>query len=137
MAWTPLNRTSAWLFLQFRIFTAPFHHVGFADFWLADQLNSLVVVMLDFEYLICYYAFEVEWLGGDSEYSVCVCVVCVCMCVCVCVCVCVCMCVCMCACAFLHVCVYVCMYVCACVHACMCVCVCGCLCVCVCVCVDV
>ena len=44
--------------------------MGFADFWLADQLNSLVTVMLDFEYLICYYAFEVEWLGGDSEYSV-------------------------------------------------------------------
>ncbi|XP_031733055.1 xenotropic and polytropic retrovirus receptor 1 homolog isoform X3 [Anarhichas minor] len=31
-----------WLLkLLFRVVTAPFHHVGFADFWLADQLNSL------------------------------------------------------------------------------------------------
>ncbi|XP_041370667.1 xenotropic and polytropic retrovirus receptor 1-like isoform X2 [Gigantopelta aegis] len=55
-----------WLLkVLFRIFTAPFHHVGFADFWLADQLNSLVIVLLDFEYLICYYSFEVDWLGSD------------------------------------------------------------------------
>ena len=56
---------------QFRIFTAPFHHVGFADFWLADQLNSLAVVLLDFEYMICYYAMEVEWWGGDSKLISC------------------------------------------------------------------
>ena len=52
---------------QFRIFTAPFHHVGFADFWLADQLNSLTTALLDFEYLICYYSFEVDWIGLDSK----------------------------------------------------------------------
>ncbi|KAJ8299891.1 hypothetical protein KUTeg_021410 [Tegillarca granosa] len=51
----------------FRIFTAPFHHVGFADFWLADQLNSLVTVLLDFEYMVCFYAFEVDWLGNTGE----------------------------------------------------------------------
>nr|XP_054769588.1 xenotropic and polytropic retrovirus receptor 1 homolog [Lytechinus pictus] len=33
---------------------APFHAVGFADFWLADQLNSLTCVLLDMEFLICY-----------------------------------------------------------------------------------
>ena len=55
------------ILFQFRIVTAPFHHVGFADFWLADQLNSLSTVLLDFEYLICFYAMEVEWLGPDSE----------------------------------------------------------------------
>ncbi|KAK7094735.1 solute carrier family 53 member 1-like [Littorina saxatilis] len=61
-------RARMWLLrILFRIFTAPFHHVGFADFWLADQLNSLVTVMLDFQYLICYYAFEVEWLGTERE----------------------------------------------------------------------
>lgn len=54
---------------QYRIFTAPFHHVGFADFWLADQLNSLVTVLLDFEYLVCYYAFEVGWHGGERMYQ--------------------------------------------------------------------
>ena len=56
------------IYFQFRILTAPFHHVGFADFWLADQLNSLAVVLLDFEYMVCFYAFEVEWLGDDSKY---------------------------------------------------------------------
>lgn len=56
-----------YIFLQFRIFTAPFHYVGFADFWLADQLNSLSTVLLDFEYLVCFYAMEVEWLGENSE----------------------------------------------------------------------
>ncbi|KAK7448389.1 hypothetical protein BaRGS_00040117, partial [Batillaria attramentaria] len=60
-------RARMWLLrILFRIFTAPFHHVGFADFWLADQLNSLVSVMLDFEYLVCYYAFEVDWLPGPA-----------------------------------------------------------------------
>jgi len=54
---------------QFRIFTAPFHFVNFADFWLADQLNSLSCVLLDIEFLICYYAVEVDWLGADSKYS--------------------------------------------------------------------
>ncbi|KAL3870197.1 hypothetical protein ACJMK2_038278 [Sinanodonta woodiana] len=55
-----------WLLkILFRIFTAPFHHVGFADFWLADQLNSLATVLLDFEYMACFYAFEVDWHGPD------------------------------------------------------------------------
>ncbi|VDH99196.1 Hypothetical predicted protein [Mytilus galloprovincialis] len=41
-----------WLLsVLFRIVTSPFHHVGFADFWLADQLNSLAIVLLDFEYM--------------------------------------------------------------------------------------
>nr|KAG5685268.1 hypothetical protein BaRGS_034274 [Batillaria attramentaria] len=65
-------RARMWLLrILFRIFTAPFHHVGFADFWLADQLNSLVSVMLDFEYLVCYYAFEVDWLPGPASEPVC------------------------------------------------------------------
>ncbi|CAG5125059.1 unnamed protein product [Candidula unifasciata] len=60
-------RARMWLLrILFRIFTAPFHHVGFADFWLADQLNSLVTVLLDLEFLICFYAFQVEWLGTNS-----------------------------------------------------------------------
>lgn len=65
-------RSRMWLLrILFRIFTAPFHHVGFADFWLADQLNSLVTVMLDFEYLVCYYAFEVDWLPHPAGEPVC------------------------------------------------------------------
>lgn len=54
---------------QFRIATAPFHYVGFADFWLADQLNSLTTVLLDFEYLVCFYAIEVNWEGDNSKLS--------------------------------------------------------------------
>ncbi|KAK5622331.1 Xenotropic and polytropic retrovirus receptor 1 [Crenichthys baileyi] len=51
-----------WLLkLLFRVVTAPFHHVGFADFWLADQLNSLVVVLMDLEYMICFYSCELDW----------------------------------------------------------------------------
>ena len=47
--------------VQFRVFTAPFHRVEFADFWLADQLNSLVIVLMDLEYLICFYIFDLQW----------------------------------------------------------------------------
>jgi len=67
-----------WLLrILFRIVTAPFHHVGFADFWLADQLNSLATVLLDLEYLICFYAMEVDWhrnpnigLCGGVSYGI-------------------------------------------------------------------
>ncbi|XP_037625691.1 xenotropic and polytropic retrovirus receptor 1a [Sebastes umbrosus] len=56
-----------WLLkLLFRVFTAPFHRVEFADFWLADQLNSLVVVLMDLEYLICYYIFELQWSNSKG-----------------------------------------------------------------------
>lgn len=30
--------------------------MGFADFWLADQLNSITQVLIDFLYIICFYA---------------------------------------------------------------------------------
>ncbi|XP_053326359.1 xenotropic and polytropic retrovirus receptor 1 [Spea bombifrons] len=51
-----------WLLkLLFRVFTAPFHKVEFADFWLADQLNSLAVILMDLEFMICFYSFELDW----------------------------------------------------------------------------
>ncbi|XP_060785345.1 xenotropic and polytropic retrovirus receptor 1 homolog isoform X3 [Neoarius graeffei] len=57
-----------WLLkLLFRVVTAPFHRVGFADFWLADQLNSLVVVLMDLEYLICFYSLELNWLNSSKR----------------------------------------------------------------------
>uniref|UniRef100_A0A3B3XJU9 Xenotropic and polytropic retrovirus receptor 1a n=1 Tax=Poecilia mexicana TaxID=48701 RepID=A0A3B3XJU9_9TELE len=59
-----------WLLkLLFRVVTAPFHHVGFADFWLADQLNSLVVVLMDLEYMICFYSCELKWTKEDGLYN--------------------------------------------------------------------
>ena len=36
--------------------SAPLLRVTFADFWLADQLNSLVPVFMDFQYFACFYA---------------------------------------------------------------------------------
>ncbi|RVE61409.1 hypothetical protein OJAV_G00170390 [Oryzias javanicus] len=56
-----------WLLkLLFRVVTAPFHRVGFADFWLADQLNSLVTVLMDLEYMICFYSFELDWTDRNG-----------------------------------------------------------------------
>lgn len=46
---------------------APFFHVGFADFWLADQLNSLVVALMDFQFLGCFYITNGNWLEAGSE----------------------------------------------------------------------
>lgn len=41
--------------MQSRIFTAPFQPIRFADFWIADQLVSIVPLFLDLEYLSCFY----------------------------------------------------------------------------------
>lgn len=45
-----------------KVFLAPLFHVGFADFWLADQLNSLTIVFTDLHYSLCYY------LPNDSQF---------------------------------------------------------------------
>ena len=52
---------------QFRVVTAPFHRVEFADFWLADQLNSLGMVLMDLEYMICYYSMDITWANPYQE----------------------------------------------------------------------
>ncbi|XP_029182155.2 xenotropic and polytropic retrovirus receptor 1 homolog [Acropora millepora] len=63
-------RARFWLLrVLFRIFTAPFHHVGFADFWLADQLNSLSVALLDLQFIVCFYAYD--WRLKDSSDMIC------------------------------------------------------------------
>ncbi|XP_065647319.1 solute carrier family 53 member 1 isoform X3 [Hydra vulgaris] len=52
-------KSRRWLLkVLFRIAVAPFKSVCFADFWLADQLNSLVIPLLDIEYLICFYIYD-------------------------------------------------------------------------------
>lgn len=38
-----------------RILCAPFCYVNFADFWLADQLNSIVPAFLDLQFFFCFY----------------------------------------------------------------------------------
>ncbi|XP_006819156.1 solute carrier family 53 member 1-like [Saccoglossus kowalevskii] len=61
-------RARFWLLrILCRIFLAPFFPVRFADFWLADQLNSLVAIFLDLQYLICFYSFTVDWLGKENN----------------------------------------------------------------------
>lgn len=46
---------------------APFAFVNFADFWLADQLNSLVTPLMDFHFLLCFYITNGNWLeAGDT-----------------------------------------------------------------------
>lgn len=51
-----------------RIIGAPFFHVGFADFWLADQMNSLVTALMDFQFLICFYLSSGDWMNVGGRY---------------------------------------------------------------------
>ena len=55
------------LFLQGRVVLAPLFYVNFADFWLADQLNSLVVVFIDFQYLICFYLTSNSLMSANGK----------------------------------------------------------------------
>ncbi|XP_055603865.1 xenotropic and polytropic retrovirus receptor 1 [Uranotaenia lowii] len=49
-----------------RIMMAPFFYVNFADFWLADQLNSIVPAFLDLQYFICFYSTITNWNHVDN-----------------------------------------------------------------------
>lgn len=51
----------------FRIVTAPLFPVSFPDFWLADQLNSLQTMLVDMEFLLCYYIFELDWFVTPED----------------------------------------------------------------------
>ncbi|XP_021935006.1 xenotropic and polytropic retrovirus receptor 1-like isoform X3 [Zootermopsis nevadensis] len=53
-----------------RIVLAPLFYVNFADFWLADQLNSLVIVLVDFQYFICFYLANDNWMVANDKYQV-------------------------------------------------------------------
>ncbi|XP_047134704.1 solute carrier family 53 member 1 isoform X1 [Hydra vulgaris] len=61
-------RSRRWLLrVLLRIIVAPFKHVCFADFWLADQLNSLVIPLLDIQYLICFYTYDWYKTQGSGQ----------------------------------------------------------------------
>ena len=66
-------RSRRWLLrILFRIICAPFFPVQFADFWLADQLNSLVVPLVEFQHLICFYAYDwhqKEQICTNAKYN--------------------------------------------------------------------
>jgi len=50
-----------------RVVCAPFYRVGFADFWLGDQLTSLELIFFDMEYFICFYIYDVDWWPVYSD----------------------------------------------------------------------
>eukprot|EP00116_Pleurobrachia_bachei_P007176 sb/3467438/ len=52
---------------QFRILTTPVFPVEFADFFIADQLNSLATVLLDISFVACYYT--TSWGEGADQCS--------------------------------------------------------------------
>ncbi|KAB0796916.1 hypothetical protein PPYR_10977 [Photinus pyralis] len=49
-----------------RVLLAPMFYVGFADFWMADQLNSLVTAFTDLQYFICFYATTDSWSSASN-----------------------------------------------------------------------
>ncbi|CAF4526947.1 unnamed protein product [Rotaria sp. Silwood2] len=48
-----------------RVFSSPFHPVGFTDFWLGDQLTSLELVFYDLESFFCFYGSNRPWWSTD------------------------------------------------------------------------
>lgn len=52
--------------VSFRIFCAPFFYVGFADFWVADQLNSLATALVDLQFLVCFYGHQAVTMTGNQ-----------------------------------------------------------------------
>ncbi|XP_030381007.1 xenotropic and polytropic retrovirus receptor 1 [Scaptodrosophila lebanonensis] len=52
-----LNWPARWWTIRLvgRVIAAPFYYVGFADFWMGDQMNSLVICMADYYYIMRFY----------------------------------------------------------------------------------
>lgn len=50
-----------------RVVLAPFFFVTFADFWLADQLNSIVPALLDLQYFFCFFVRLKDWTNATAE----------------------------------------------------------------------
>ncbi|XP_027213471.1 solute carrier family 53 member 1 isoform X1 [Penaeus vannamei] len=57
-----------------RVVCAPFFFVQFADFWLGDQLNTLVQVLKDFEYSLCFYMQGIDWTDTSKPVDDAVCI---------------------------------------------------------------
>ena len=65
-------RSRLWLLKKLvRIPLAPFMRVDFADFWLADQMNTLVTVLLDVEFYVCSLVVLLVRLASGSELEGC------------------------------------------------------------------
>lgn len=50
------------------MFGAPFFRVEFADFWLADQMNSFTNALLDFQFLFCFYITNGDWFQAGGKH---------------------------------------------------------------------
>lgn len=50
-----------------RVFLAPFFYVTFADFWMADQLNSIVPAFLDIQHFLCFFTINPSWERVSGE----------------------------------------------------------------------
>ncbi|CAF1072848.1 unnamed protein product [Rotaria sp. Silwood1] len=48
-----------------RVFSSPFHPVGFTDFWLGDQFTSIELVFFDLQSFFCFYAADSTWWSTD------------------------------------------------------------------------
>jgi len=58
-------KSNFWLFRTLLdILMAPFKTVEFRDFFVADQLVSLAIVIFDLEYTICFFLYD-AWVGTD------------------------------------------------------------------------
>ncbi|XP_053336509.1 xenotropic and polytropic retrovirus receptor 1-like [Clarias gariepinus] len=66
MLLNPTSTCHSWsrrwfLTVMWKVLTAPLWPVGFADCWLADQLNSLSPLILSLWDLLCFYTFQINW----------------------------------------------------------------------------
>jgi hypothetical protein len=50
-----------------RVLCAPFFFVNFADFWLADQLNSMIPIFLDVQFFFCFYTTNTSFSKVDHS----------------------------------------------------------------------
>ena len=53
-----------------RCILAPLPFVVFADFWVADQFNSLAPALADFEYTVCFYRNNRTTLNNDWDLAI-------------------------------------------------------------------
>lgn len=54
--------------IGFRVFFAPLLFVHFADFWMADQTNSMVPIFLDLQTFFCFYSKNSNLSYVDGKY---------------------------------------------------------------------
>ncbi|KAI4469747.1 xenotropic and polytropic retrovirus receptor 1-related [Holotrichia oblita] len=64
------------LVIAVRVFFAPFFYVHFADFWMADQLISLIPFVTDIQYIVCFYYTNNDWYKAKGNVILFKCLLC-------------------------------------------------------------